>query len=189
METRIFVVVQTKNGAPRGFEKVSNGRFFMIEEEAHSHLGSMPPSIAASYKVAAVLADFEAAAPEALAPWCRNGVYAAVEMREATAGVVFLFSFRPDGATETECITTIHVQPAHDLGLARLSALQDSLGVQEPKGGWKTAWGYAFDPSRVLTHLRSTVVGKRGCIRRSWARQKSSGAYFPVDEFFPVDTP
>lgn len=201
MNTRIFVVVQTKDGKPRGFEKVSGERFFMIEEEAHAYLAGQPDYIKAAYKVAPVLAYFEPSAPEPPPPWRREGVYTKVEMRETTTGVAYGFHFWPDGVPEKDAegavVTWVSVRQDADLGIYKLASVLHSVGVPEPERGWKAAFVPravrtssgavgVFMPLGVLAFLRDAVEGKRGGIARAWLLRPNGSAYDPLDAYFPL---
>lgn len=56
--TELYVVVaRDQKGEPRGFEKVSNGRFFTTYSDAVEYHNNMPKSVRASFMVTQVLAQ------------------------------------------------------------------------------------------------------------------------------------
>lgn len=201
IETRIFVVVQTKNGKPRGFEKVSHARFFMIEGEARASLAGMPEDVRGSYQVASVLARFE---PQPVKPeeWKRAGTYTAVTMENHGDRVVYTILFQPDAAPFTTALPPeklmIGVREATVEGtLWRIAVLLLSVGTPEPRGGWKMALlsnirhfqghvAASFDADHVLSCLR-TLIGKRGGIHRQWQLNREGNGYWNVDSHFPLE--
>ena len=58
--TRLWAVVtRGKDGAPRGFEKISRGKVYCIQEDAERKLSRMPRALRESFMVASFLADWE----------------------------------------------------------------------------------------------------------------------------------
>ncbi len=69
MLTELWVVVSRgKDGKPRGFEKVSHGRFHLTEIAAHSQLAHMPGGIRRYFMVARVFAEMVPLAPTQVDP-------------------------------------------------------------------------------------------------------------------------